>query len=59
MLFTRHPDWYLHVPGRPRQMGRNQMVLDLSRPEVRDFLFQALASILGRYSSLVRWWGWW
>ena len=49
MLFTRHPDWYLHVPGRPRQMGRNQMVLDLSRPEVRDFLFQALASILGRY----------
>ena len=28
-------------------MGRNQMVLDLSRPEVRDYLFHALSGILG------------
>lgn len=47
MLFTSHPDWYFHVPGRPRQMGRNQMVLDLSRKDVRDYLFNSIASVLG------------
>ncbi len=29
-------------------MGRNQMVLDLSRPEVRTYLFNSLAAILSR-----------
>ena len=33
-LHALHPDWYLRVPGRPRQIGRNQFVLDLSRREV-------------------------
>lgn len=45
-LFSSHPDWYLHVPGRPRQIGRNQMVLDLSRRDVRDYLYNSIASIL-------------
>jgi alpha-galactosidase len=43
-----HPDWCLHVPGRPRQLGRNQMVLDFSRQEVRDHIYNALAAILSR-----------
>jgi alpha-galactosidase len=34
------------VPGRPRQLGRNQMVLDLSRQEVRDYIVHALSLIL-------------
>ena len=46
MLFASHPDWYFHVPGRPRQMGRNQMVLDLSRQDVRDYIYNAIASVL-------------
>lgn len=46
MLFTSHPDWYLHVPNRPRQLGRNQMVLDLSRQDVRDYIFQTISSVL-------------
>lgn len=45
-LYRKHPDWCLHVPGRPKQIGRNQMVLDLSRPEVRDYLFDQLAALL-------------
>lgn len=45
-LNADHPDWYLHVPGRPRQLGRNQMVLDLSRDVVRDYLFNAISLIL-------------
>ena len=47
-LFASHPDWCLHVPGRPQQISRNQMVLDLSRPEVRNYVFQSLAAILSR-----------
>ena len=41
-----HPDWYLHVPGRPRQIGRNQYVLDLSRKAVRDYLYDILSAVL-------------
>ena len=48
LLHASHPDWYLHVPGRPRQLSRNQMVLDLSRAEVVDYLFCSLASVLSR-----------
>ncbi|KAJ1430460.1 Melibiase-domain-containing protein [Ochromonadaceae sp. CCMP2298] len=56
MLYTSHPDWYLHVPGRPRQLGRNQMVLDLSRAVVVDYLFHSLAAILGTANvEYVKW----
>lgn len=47
-LHHAHPDWYLHVPGRPPQLGRNQMVLDLSREDVRDYLFNSIYTILNR-----------
>ena len=37
-LYRSHPDWCLHLPGRPRAEGRNQLVLDLGREEVREEL---------------------
>ncbi len=46
-LFAAHPDWAIGVPGRPRTESRQQLVLDLSRPEVVDHLFGALAEVLG------------
>lgn len=49
-LFRQHRDWYFHVPGRPRQVGRNQMVLDLSRRDVRDHLFRVIGDILHRFN---------
>jgi alpha-galactosidase len=52
-LFRRHRDWYFHVPGRPRQVGRNQMVLDLSRKEVRDYLFGVISDLLSRLTTIV------
>eukprot|EP01040_Poterioochromonas_malhamensis_P010847 gene10847-11825_t len=56
MLFTSHPDWYLHVPGRPRQIGRNQLVLDLSRQDVRDHIFSALSAVLSSANiEYVKW----
>jgi alpha-galactosidase len=33
-LYNLHPDWCLHVPKRPTNQGRNQLVLDMSRKEV-------------------------
>eukprot|EP00166_Cyanidium_caldarium_P005537 ctg_679.g166 len=32
-LFRQHPDWALHIPSRGKTMGRNQLVLDLTREE--------------------------
>jgi alpha-galactosidase len=55
-LFDAHPDWAIGVPGRPRTEGRQQLVLDLSRPEVVDHLFGVLSDVLGSGPiSYVKW----
>ena len=38
-LAQAHPDWVVQSPGRDIYQGRNQWVLDLSNPEVEDFVF--------------------
>lgn len=45
-LYRAHPDWCLHVPNRQRTLSRNQLVLDLSRADVRGYLIQALTAVL-------------
>ena len=45
-LYRAHPDWCLHVPRRSRSEGRNQLVLDLSRAEVCDWIVETLTGIL-------------
>lgn len=45
-LYRAHPDWCLHIEGRPRSEGRNQLILDLSRPDVRDYLYGAISDVL-------------
>lgn len=45
-LFRKHPDYALRVPGRKPVMGRDQLVLDLSRPEVVDGLYEQIAGLL-------------
>jgi alpha-galactosidase len=55
-LFTEHADWVVGVPARPRTEGRNQLVLDMSRPEVVDYLFGVLSDLLGHAPvSYVKW----
>lgn len=44
-LFREHPDWTLHVPGRAPARGREQLVLDFSRKEVRDNIYDQLRKI--------------
>jgi len=55
-LFRAHPDWALRDPDRKPVMGRNQMVLDFSRPEVVDHLYDAMCAILdGARIEYVKW----
>jgi alpha-galactosidase len=55
-LFEAHPNWAIGVPGRPRTESRQQLVLDLSRPEVVDHLAGVLSEVLGSAPiSYVKW----
>lgn len=45
-LYRAHPDWALTLPGRQPAMGRNQLVLDLSREEVVNHLASVLSDLL-------------
>ena len=45
-VWNEHPDWVLHEPGRRPQQGRFQYVLDYSNPQVVDWIFGRLSSIL-------------
>eukprot|EP00002_Diphylleia_rotans_P001871 TRINITY_DN1109_c0_g1_i1.p1 TRINITY_DN1109_c0_g1~~TRINITY_DN1109_c0_g1_i1.p1 ORF type:complete len:781 (-),score=187.29 TRINITY_DN1109_c0_g1_i1:62-2404(-) len=45
-LYRAHPDWALQVPGRPKTESRNQLVLDMSRQEIRDFIVDSVTNVL-------------
>jgi alpha-galactosidase len=45
-LYRKHPDWVLNFPGRPRTEERNQLVLNLARPDVRAYVFHTLDQLL-------------
>ena len=45
-LYRAHPDWALHLDGRPRITARNQLVLDLGREEVRAYLLDRIGPLL-------------
>lgn len=45
-LYRNHPDWCIHIPGRSRTEGRNQLILDLSRDEVCNYIVESLTEIL-------------
>jgi len=55
-LFEKHPDWCLHIPGRPVAEGRKQLILDLTREEVQEFIIKTLDGILSSAPiSYVKW----
>ena len=45
-LFRTHPDWAIAIPGREPALSRQQLVLDVSREDVRDYLVDVLTKIL-------------
>jgi alpha-galactosidase len=55
-LYRAHPDWILSAGGRTPPLQRHQLVLDLTRPEVADYLFGRISGVLSEYPiSYVKW----
>ena len=45
-LFEQHPEWAIHYPNRKTYYYRNQLVLDLSNPDVQDYVYGAVDRLL-------------
>lgn len=55
-LYRAHPDWAMQIPGRNSVRGRNQLVLDFSREQVRDYIFREICNILDQGNiEYVKW----
>ena len=55
-LFRAHPEWVLRAPNRPPMYCRNQLVLDMSREDVRDYLYNCFSKLLRENDvSYVKW----
>ena len=55
-LYEKHPDWCIHIPGRNRSTAREQLILDLSRKEVCDYVIETVSNVLENASiSYVKW----
>lgn len=55
-LYKAHPDWCIHIPGRPRTTCRSQLVIDFSRKDVRDYIYDQMYKILSSANiEYVKW----
>jgi alpha-galactosidase len=55
-LYRAHPDWVLGAEGVEPIASRNQLTLDLTRPEVSDYLFERLAALVSEYAiDYIKW----
>ncbi|MBR3146825.1 MAG: alpha-galactosidase [Eubacterium sp.] len=55
-LYRAHPEWALTDPDRKPVMARNQLVLDMTREDVREYLFNCISEILSSANiEYVKW----
>lgn len=55
-LFRAHPDWALGIAGHAPLLGRNQLVLDLARPDVSAYLLERLDALLTEHDiAYLKW----
>ncbi len=55
-LFKAHPEYAVRTPGRTPTLGRNQLILDLCNPDVRDYIVASVGRILDEAAiSYVKW----
>ncbi len=55
-LYRAHPDWIIQAKGRVNSLSRNQCVLDMTREEVRDNIFQQMADVVGSHNiEYIKW----
>ncbi|MFK5973529.1 MAG: alpha-galactosidase [Flavobacteriaceae bacterium] len=49
-LYRAHPDWVFYFNNRPRTTGRNQLMLNLAREDVYEYLYNSLHSLLKNHN---------
>ena len=55
-LFRKHPDWALQDARYQQITGRNQLVLDMSREDVREYLFASISNLLDTHDiAYIKW----
>ncbi|OPF76535.1 alpha-galactosidase [Streptomyces antioxidans] len=55
-LYAEHPDWVYRIDGRPARLVRHQLLLDLGRTDVQDFVIATLDRLLtGHDISYLKW----
>ncbi|NPV52579.1 MAG: alpha-galactosidase [Firmicutes bacterium] len=55
-LYRAHPDWVYHFSNRPRSEQRNQLILNISREDVKEYVFQCLDRLLTENNiKFVKW----
>ena len=56
VLYRKHPEWVMRIPGKPHSMGRNQYILDLANPQVADYMTELLTGVFSSADiSYVKW----
>jgi alpha-galactosidase len=55
-LYREHPDWALRIPDRKPVLSRGQLALDMSREDVRTYIFNAICAVLdSAHIEYVKW----
>jgi alpha-galactosidase len=55
-LYRAHPDWVLHFPTRKRTESRNQLILNLARADVQEYLIETLDKLLSENNiAFIKW----
>ncbi|MBU4602971.1 alpha-galactosidase [bacterium] len=55
-LYRQHPDWVYHFPNRPCSESRNQLVLNLAKKEVVEYIYDFMDKLLDSYNiKFIKW----
>ncbi len=55
-LYREHPEWALHLSRVDTPLARNQLVLDIARDDVADYLFERITSLVHEYAiDYIKW----
>lgn len=55
-LYKEHPDWTIEIPNMPHSEGRNQRILDLTNPKVREYIIEKMSSVFSASkASYIKW----
>ncbi len=55
-LFREHPEWVLHYAGIDTPLARGQLVLDVAREDVSNYLFNCISSLVSEYNiDYIKW----